>query len=49
MGVSWDTVERKMGEVMANDVAYMEGNNKFLMKMNALQQQSQVEEFCYAY
>lgn len=49
MGSRWDTSERKMAKGMAGYVAYMDEDNAFLMKMNALEQQSQVEEFCYAY
>lgn len=49
MGSSWDTSERKMAKGMAGYVAYMDEDNTFLMKMNELEQQSQVKEFCYAY
>lgn len=48
MGSSWDTSEGKMAKGMAGYVAYMDEDNTFLMKVNALEQQSQVE-FCYAY
>lgn len=33
------------GERLAGYVAYMDEDNAFLMKMNALKQQSQVKEF----
>lgn len=45
VGSSWDTSEKKMSKGMAGYVAYMDEDNTFLMKMNALEQQSQVKEF----